>query len=193
MTKEIFLKLEEHFKSAVPNKIMDDYGFVRAGVSLILNDKIDILFIKRPENPGDSYSGHIALPGGKKTESDRDLLSTALRETQEEVGIDLELNGKIIGTLDDLKPLNPMGPRYIVTPFVALLLGNVQIRMNEEVEEMMWIPLEHFKDEKNLRIRLKERAGQVIEDYVYEYEKFIIWGMTGRIINNFINQCSVIL
>ena len=193
MTKEIFLKLEEHFKSVNPNKIIDDSGFVRACVSLILNDKMNILFIKRPENPGDSYSGHVAFPGGKKTKSDRDLLTTALRETLEEVGIDLELNGKIIGTLDDLRPLNPMGPSYIVTPFVALLSGNVTLTMNEEVEELLWIPLEHLMDQKNLRIRIKERSGQTIEDYVYEYEKYIIWGMTGRIINNFINECSVIL
>ncbi|MGI9534147.1 MAG: NUDIX hydrolase, partial [Thermodesulfobacteriota bacterium] len=124
---------------------------------------------------------------------DENLLFTAIREVNEEVGIDLKKDAKIIGELDQLKPLNPEGPKYIVTPFLAVLEKEYDIVVNDEVEDFIWIPITHFLDNANMRVRLKERSGKTIEDFVYNYEKYIIWGMTGRIINSFANEISVIL
>ena len=188
LDKKFINNLEEYYKSRTPNRVTEAHDYVYASVAVIFNIEEKILFIKRPENPNDPYSGHVAFPGGKKKKDDENLLFTAIREANEEVGIDLKNDARIIGELDQLKPLNPDGPRYIVTPFLAVLEKENEIIVNDEVEEYLWIPLAHFLNEDNMRVRLKERSGRIIEDYVYEYEKYIIWGMTGRIINSFVND-----
>ena len=125
---------------------------------------------------------------------DASVVDTALRETSEEIGVNLNDSSYLLGRLDDLKPLNPNGPKFIVSPFIFILNKDIDIRMNkDEVEEFMWIPLDYLADKNNLRIRYKERLGHVIEDYVYSFEKYIIWGMTGRIVNSFIKEVSVII
>ena len=188
LDKKLFNNLEEYYKSRTPNRVTEADKYVYASVAVILNNEQKVLFIKRPENPKDPYSGHVAFPGGKNKKDDENLLYTATREVNEEVGIDLNNNARIIGELDQLKPLNPDGPNYVVTPFLAVLEKNNDLVLNDEVEDYIWIPLTHFLDDANMRVRLKERPGQIIEDYVYEYEKYIIWGMTGRIINSFVND-----
>ncbi|MGI9533907.1 MAG: NUDIX hydrolase [Thermodesulfobacteriota bacterium] len=193
MNKNLVNKLEEYYKSRIPNRITEAEHYVYASVAVIMNNGHEILFIKRPENPKDPYSGHVAFPGGKNKTEDESLLFTAIREVKEEVGINLEKDARIIGELDQLKPLNPEGPKYIVTPFFAVLEKENKIVINDEVENFIWIPLKHLLDNDNMRVRLKERSGQTIEDFVYKYENYIIWGMTGRIINSFVNDISVIL
>jgi len=193
LNKQLFKNLEKYYKSRLPNRVTEAEDYVYASVAVILNKEEKILFIKRPENTNDPYSGHVAFPGGKNKEEDENLLFTAIREVNEEVGIDLNNDARIIGELDQLKPLNPDGPRYIVTPFLAVLENEKELIINEEVEDCIWIPLSHLLDNSNMRVRLKQRSGKTIEDYVYEYEKYIIWGMTGRIVNTFINDISVIL
>ena len=193
MYKQLFYNLEKYYKSRIPRRLTETDDYVYASVAVILNNELEILFIKRPENPNDPYSGHVAFPGGKNTKDDKDLRFTVIREVNEEVGIDLERDAKIIGELDHLKPLNPEGPRYIVAPFLAVLEKEYDIVINDEVEDYIWIPLAHLLDNSNMRVRLKKGSGKTIEDFVYKYENYIIWGMTGRIINSFVNEISVIL
>ena len=75
--------------------------------------------IKRAEPKRDPWSGHIACPGGRMDPTDRDLEHTAIRETWEETGIDLERDGRILGTLDDMSPRTSSLPPIIIRPFVA--------------------------------------------------------------------------
>lgn len=197
MAENFNKKLEEYFQKRNNNSIPEGKEFTRASVAVILNfidNKLYLFFIKRTENPGDSYAGHIAFPGGKMNAGDSSAVETALRETNEEIGVNLNECGYLLGRLDDLKPLNPNGPKFIVSPFVFILNKNIDIRINKyEVENYMWIPFEDLADKNNLRIRYKERSGDVIEDYVYSYDKYLIWGMTGKIVNSFIKEVSVII
>lgn len=197
MSENINKKLEKHFKSRDSIRIEADYDYVRASVAVILHivdTETSILLIKRTENPSDSYSGHVAFPGGKINSEDKSPVDTAVRETFEEVGIDLNYYGTYLGRLDDIKPLNPDGPKFIVTPFVFILNEAIKPTINDiEVEDSMWVSLGHLSDQKNSRVRIKQRGDRVIEDYVYSYEKYIIWGMTGKIINSFIKEVSVLI
>lgn len=75
----------------------------QASVSVIVRtaDPVDVLFIKRARNPRDPWSGHMALPGGRREAHDDDLLATAIRETHEETGIELDpesLIGRLPGS-----------------------------------------------------------------------------------------------
>ena len=187
-------ELEELLRSRNPVKIMESGDFVHAAVMMILGgspDSLSMLFIKRPESDIDAFSGHMAFPGGKMKEEDRNKLDTAIRETYEEVGVDLYTSGRVIGELDDINPNNPRANNYIVTPYLSMLKEEVLIRPNlYEVEAAVWVPMKHLKDERNFKIRFRERNGKLVEDYVYSFEQYIIWGMTGRILHRFLSFSS---
>lgn len=196
MKDMIFEELRQRLERKDNYSYQPDERSVMASVMMVMRDTsvgVDMLFIKRPDHPNDTFSGHIAFPGGKMSNEDSDLLETAIRETREEVGIDIRESGRIIGKLDDTKPSNRRADFIIVTPYVSMLTQEVEIVPNEEVDEYMWIPVEHLLDENNMRIRTKIRDDRYIEDYVFSYDKYIIWGMTGRVLRKFIVEFGDLL
>ena len=187
-------RLERLLRSRTPMKITHEGDFVHAAVMMILSEGLEglsMLFIKRPESDIDAFSGHMAFPGGKMKEGDEGKLATAMRETMEEIGVDLYRCGRVIGELDDINPNNPRANNYIVTPYISMLKEEVSIVPNLcEVEAAVWIPVKHLKDERNFAVRWRERNGILVEDYVYSFDKYIIWGMTGRILHMFLSFSS---
>ena len=147
----------------------------------------EMLFIKRPQSEHDAFSGQMAYPGGKVKSSDKSLLETAMRETLEETGLDLKSGGgRVIGSLDDVNPVTPRVSHYVVTPFVFYLSAPLNLHTNAEVAEAVWIPISHFIDGKSAEERVVKRGGKEIVDYVFKYRDYVIWGMTGRILKQFI-------
>lgn len=187
-------ELEKLLKSRPPAKIEDRDDFVHAAVMMILGESpegLSMLFIKRRESDIDAFSGHMAFPGGKMKEGDESKLAAAIRETHEEVGVDLYASGRVIGELDDINPNNPRANNFIVTPYLSVLREEVPIIPNlYEVEAALWIPVGHLLDDKNFAVRMRERNGKLVEDYVYSFGKYIIWGMTGRILHGFFSISS---
>ncbi len=168
-------------------------GLIPAAVMIVIKYFKDcnyILFIKRPDVEWDPFSGHMAFPGGKNKKEDKDLLETAYRETLEETGIDLKISGQLLGRLDDCKPNNPTARNIVVTPYISYLDKKVSIIPNYEVDEALWIPISHLKNESNLEILYKSRDGKIIEDYNYRFNDYVIWGMTGRVLHQFLELFS---
>lgn len=191
MKESVFYELKERLEKKDNLTVEPGNNSILASVMMVIRNidcKLDLLFIKRPEHPGDTFSGHVAFPGGKKMDEDTDLLETAIRETSEEVGIDLRECGRVIGKLDDTKPNSKRADFIIVTPYVSFITGDVEIKTNHEVDEYIWVPLDHLLDERNMRVRTKIRNDVHIDDYVFSYDKYIIWGMTGRVLWNFISE-----
>ncbi|MEP6687797.1 MAG: NUDIX domain-containing protein, partial [Gemmatimonadales bacterium] len=79
-----------------------------------------VLLIRRADRAGDPWSGHMALPGGRREETDPDLVATAVRETFEEVGLSLA-PADLLGSLDDVVPRTPVLPPIAVRPYVFAL------------------------------------------------------------------------
>src|SRR5215471_4539492 len=95
----------------------------QAAVALLLREHAgfaELLMIKRAANPRDFWSGHLALPGGRRQPEDADLRITAIRETHEEVGLDLNDGGEILGRLDTVVPVSARLPNITITPYVAV-------------------------------------------------------------------------
>ena len=81
-------------------------GHTQAAVALVLRvaDDLELLLIKRAKSVRDPWSGHVALPGGRRDPSDSILMETAIRETSEETGVDLATRGRHLGRLTELSP-----------------------------------------------------------------------------------------
>lgn len=179
-------RLRRHRKQAV-----DDPAVQRAAVALILQDgpeSAEFLAIHRSERDGDPWSGHIAFPGGRQHPEDRDLYATASRETFEEVGIDLEHTGEPIGRLDDLRAVGG-GRRLdlVISPYVCSLKSAVTPVLNPyEVQTALWVPLRALRD-PNVRGRHRyEINGLETHHDAFIYENYVIWGLTYRILQQFL-------
>ena len=115
----------------------------RAAVAVVLHGEPTprVLLMKRAERAGDPWSGHISLPGGGYQASDGDLRVTAIRETREELGIDLD-GTRVLGKLDALHPYRT-GPNGIeVTPFVFVTEVALEPVCGPEALAAFWLPLD---------------------------------------------------
>jgi 8-oxo-dGTP pyrophosphatase MutT (NUDIX family) len=161
----------------------------QAAVSLILREaqgSAQALIIKRAERPGDHWSGNLALPGGRAQVGDADLIATAARETYEEVGIDLLDGGEFIGQLEILAPTNARLPRLEIAPFVAVAPAEFTLRLNGEVARAFWISIAYLKREGRSS-SFSARVGDAINEWpAYPSEGGPIWGITERILTNFL-------
>jgi 8-oxo-dGTP pyrophosphatase MutT (NUDIX family) len=161
-----------------------------AAVVLILRERnggpLEVLFIQRAIREGDPWSGQIALPGGKRDKNESDLTATVLRETREEIGIDLKADGEIIGPLDELRPRTPVLPPVIVRPFVARLDADAVIVPSDEVAGTFWAPVDELVNPRNTRsTRVMARNAFWMWHDAIHWNGHVIWGMTERIMRQF--------
>jgi 8-oxo-dGTP pyrophosphatase MutT (NUDIX family) len=161
-----------------------DDGRKRAAVAALLHDEEPgprVLLMKRTERDSDPWSGHISLPGGRLDASDPHLLQTAIRETHEELGIDLS-GARLIGRLPVLSPLTS-GPNGMeVTPFVFVTSVAVEPQPSPEAQSAFWLPVD------------LAASGALDDTYTYpgtsrtfpswRFESHTIWGLTWRILGD---------
>ncbi len=168
----------------------DDPALVWAAVAAIVAPDPDaILLIRRAERPGDPWSGHLALPGGRREPDDQDLLATAIRETGEEVGIWLSRE-TLIGALDDVVPRTPTLPPIAVRPFLVALSSRPPLVLNPEVASAKWVPLEDLlRAGARSQVRVDVR-GQGREVPAYVLESGVVWGMTERILSSLLRHLT---
>ena len=168
----------------------DDASLLWAAVAIILApDPDSVLLIRRAERTGDPWGGHMALPGGRKEPGDQDLLATATRETEEEVGIQLDPDS-LLGNLEDVVPRIPVLPPIAVRPFVFFAQIRPAMALNSEVAAASWVTLDHLlRPETHHQVRL-DIAGQVRFVQAFELDSGIVWGMTERMLTNLIAHLS---
>lgn len=149
-------------------------------------DRWHILFIRRTTVDGDIHSGQVALPGGGLDKSDMSLTETALRETNEELGIRPE-DVQILGQLNEFIAIS----NYRVTPYVGTLAWPYPIvQAEQEVARWFTIPLSWLADSKNRKIQrrtLPNGLGEIGVIYFQEYDGEILWGLSARIITEFLD------
>jgi 8-oxo-dGTP pyrophosphatase MutT (NUDIX family) len=163
------------------------FGSDIAAVAIIFryfNDEINLLLIKRVEREGDPWSGQIAFPGGRVEEKDANFRETAIRETREEVGFDLDKCSRFLGYLGSFKARTQ---GMVVIPSVFLSTRNVSISPNHEISSYRWIPLRSFLEDARRSIHSIEREGIKITFPSFVYNDYVIWGLTERIISTLIS------
>ncbi|MCU0304549.1 MAG: CoA pyrophosphatase, partial [Thermoanaerobaculales bacterium] len=124
-----------------------------AAVAAIARDGADgaeLLFIHRAEDPRDPWSGHMAFPGGRVDPADRDPLAAAVRETVEEIGLDLERDGELIGRLSDVAAVGRGRPlALVIEPYVFAVGPAAELSPNHEVAGLVWVPMAYLLDRGN--------------------------------------------
>ena len=162
----------------------DDASLLWAAVAVVLTPSPDsVLLIRRADRAGDPWSGHMALPGGRREPEDADLVATAAREAREELGLVLT-SGDLIGSLDDVVPRTPVVPPIAVRPYVYCLLERPLLQPNPEVAAYHWSELDHLLHPQTYRDAKLEIRGESRAFPAYHLDQAIVWGMTERILTD---------
>lgn len=153
-----------------------------AAVLVPLIDRTDgmtVLLTQRTEHVGD-HAGQISFPGGHMEPGDDTPEETALRETEEEVGLDRR-HVEIVGRLD--RYVTRTG--FSITPVVALVTPPFETNPDpEEVEEVFEVPLSFLLDPANHQRHSREFEGRTREFHAMPFGDYYIWGATaGMLIN----------
>lgn len=166
----------------------------KAAVAAVFSEAPDLqlLFIRRAENPKDRWSGHMAFPGGRMDPDDHSPLAAAHRETREEIDLDLSQHGRLIGELSHV----PAKPRHrlplVVVPYVFALEDVPPLTPDEsEVAEAIWVPMSFLMDPTN-RETLVWRMGALSKTLpCYRWQGREIWGMTLSMVDEVLRLIGV--
>jgi 8-oxo-dGTP pyrophosphatase MutT (NUDIX family) len=135
-----------------------------------------VLLLRRATHPLDPWSGHMSLPGGRHEEQDPDLLRTALRETEEEVGLDLARAGRVLGALGEYAGRGSGVASIRIAAFVAAVDELPELVLSGEVESAYWVPLDELQQ---TTATVSELRGQVpAYRPVIGGSELVIWGIT---------------
>jgi 8-oxo-dGTP pyrophosphatase MutT (NUDIX family) len=166
-----------------------DPDFLQAAVGVVIRGRehLELLLIKRARSERDPWSGHMALPGGRRDPDDASLQDTAVRETHEETGLDLSAEGLHLGRLDEVTPGSVRLPRLTIAPFVYGVRPGAEARVaSREVDAVHWVTLD--------ALRAPETQGEVeipLPGGTRPFPCFrvvdeIVWGLTYRILSQFL-------
>jgi len=140
---------------------------------------LTVLLTQRTEDMP-SHAGQIAFPGGRRQAEDVDAIATALRETEEEVGLTRDFI-EVIGPVDQYRT----GTGYEITPIVGMVTPGFTPRADpREVADVFEVPLAHFLDERNHRIDSRVWQGRERRYYAMPYGERYIWGATAGMLKN---------
>lgn len=132
------------------------------------------------------HAGEISFPGGGYDSEDNDLITTALRETEEELGIARETID-ILGRLDDFYSVHG----YHVVPFVGIIPDFDNLQHDPfEITGTFVAPLDYFRDPSIHRVESWQHQGALHKVDFYQFEDYVIWGLTAAILRQFIEETS---
>ena len=165
-------------------------GYRRAAVLLPLYETeagLHVVLTKRTESVP-THKGQISFPGGGFHESDGDLLITALRESEEEIGLRPQ-DVAIVGALDDTVT---SASAHVVRPFLGFIPHPYPFRPDRfEIERLIHLPLNPVIAGAPFREEIWERDGAPHSVFFYEYDGQTIWGLTARILKQFVEVVGV--
>ena len=175
---------------APPNRITDlkkmNYNIVNFKIAAVLilffpsqNGQLNLVLIERSKYPG-IHSGQISFPGGKYEDQDNELWETALREANEEIGIQ-KSDIKYVMSLSNIfiPPSN-----FLVTPFLSYTISNPAfIPYKSEVSKIIELPVNDLLKMKVSQKKIKTVFKESVEVPCFNYNQNIIWGATSMVLS----------
>lgn len=177
----MFSRLKQALAVQKPS-LVEFPGFIPAAVVLLLWMQAEqwYLLLIRRSNSLHLHPGEIAFPGGRKDPLDPHLQATALRELQEEVGVSAR-NIRVLGRLNEDFSFSG----FSIAPFVCFLRSHPVFRPNQEIREILPMPLAQFRL-KSFAPEERQFMGRVVQSWRLETRHGPIWGATARILRGFL-------
>ena len=185
LANPVIVRLMSALDKRAPVEAILEAGEREAAVLALVRmngERAELLFIKRAVYGGDPWSGHIAFPGGRRDAADASLAQTALRETWEELSLDVAEVGALIGRVDDLAPRTPALPPIIIRPFIGVVPADVVLAPNAEVADTFWVSIDELLEESTRMQHQFERNGETVSFPAFRIRDHVIWGLTERIV-----------
>jgi len=164
------------------NPILESYDRYKPASVLVViyGDYPKVVMTEKPKHLK-FHAGEISFPGGKIESDDKDLLDTALRETREEIGLDMSRD-QVVGQLNPVITLNS---RFVILPFVSVVEKIPILSSNAEVENIFHIPLDPFL--KTMKDDPDPEHNLIQEMYTFEYQNNIVWGASARVLKQLVD------
>ena len=184
--------LAQRLRQRPPVLAEGEHGTPRAAVAAIFRPGPELLFIRRADREGDPWSGHMAFPGGRSSPADADTVATAVRETHEEVGLDLGAHGELLGQLDELATPTRRARRapLVVVPYVFRLARDPALTPNHEVSELHWFHLDRLRSGEGRGTLMYHFDGGSFELPCVRLDGTTIWGITLRMVDEILERLS---
>jgi len=151
-----------------------------AAVALIIypdeEKETRLILIERNQYEG-VHSGQVSFPGGKQEINDSSLAQTALRESNEEIGINIDS----LTLLRKLSKIYIPPSNFLVTPFLFFSDKNLNFEHNNEVKNVLTPSLSNV-----LNFQIKNFENQIVVNPYFVYNNFKIWGATAMILNELV-------
>lgn len=165
-----------------PRRLITDRP--QASVLIALTDSADPeVILTRRSAQLSTHRGEVAFPGGKQDPTDPDLLFTALREAEEEIGLDPR-RVEVLGSLGQVMSKHQLQ----VTPWVGIVPGDVPLEPNPyELESLFRVPLSYFMEDPRQRTDVIQAQGLTRYVPAYQYGDYIIWGLTAYMLVELLN------
>ncbi len=153
-------------------------------LAVIYGEEPHILMTKKPKDLR-VHAGEISFPGGKREEADADMLDTALRETREEIGLDVPRRS-VVGQLE---PVTTLSTGFRITPFVAVVDDVSGMHANTEVERIFEIPLEPLLRTMSDDPDPGHRFAR--DMFVFTFDGGTVWGASARVLNQMATRLGI--
>lgn len=155
---------------------LDDPNTKHAAVLVVIYGKDHTIIMTKKPMTMAQHAGEISFPGGKISEEDEHLLDTAIRETREEISLNIKREN-VIGQLHPVKTRNS---GFTIIPFVAVLDEINDLNPNSEVDEILHMPLFSLLQTLDIDDDVEHRS--LFEAYKLTYADNLIWGASARIL-----------
>jgi len=149
----------------------------------------ELLLIRRAENSRDPWSGHMALPGGRRASGDTELIDTAIREVSEEIGVDLRRDAQLLGRLPAARALaRGRDIDLEIFPIVFALQREIAPLANPiEVQSIVWASIRHLLSAASRSTFEYAVPGQRLRFPAFEVDGHHVWGLTYRVLTDLLD------
>ncbi len=173
LSSKIFPEPKHDGKTKLASVLVIIYGTEPKAVMIEKSKKLNI------------HAGEIAFPGGKWIEDDTDLLDTALRETSEEIGLNVSRKN-VIGQFENVVTLNS---GFTISSFLSILDNIQQLKINSEVKSVLHMPLIPLL--QTLDEDQDPNHKSIQEMYKFTYKDKVVWGASARILKHLAKRLSI--